>query len=63
MNLVFPRYLVTWLIYAPTGMFARLRARLFDILAKASRGGPLSSIAILAAYRKEMKPGDPETSK
>ncbi|GKZ57975.1 hypothetical protein AnigIFM49718_003779 [Aspergillus niger] len=40
-----------------------IRLRLFDIVAKASRDGPLSSIAILAAYRKEIKPGDPKTSK
>ncbi|GLA40964.1 hypothetical protein AnigIFM63309_008805 [Aspergillus niger] len=39
-----------------------IRLRLFDIVAKASRDGPLSSIAILAAYRKEIKPGDPKTS-
>ncbi|GKZ82897.1 hypothetical protein AnigIFM56816_007723 [Aspergillus niger] len=33
-----------------------IRLRLFDIVAKASRDGPLSLIAILAAYRKEIKP-------
>lgn len=37
-----------------------IRFRLFEILVKTPQDDVLSSEAILALYRKDMKPGDPK---